>query len=71
MGFVGAISGVTTTFVFPFLFAAVILKDEMTGVSQRLHQAFGFFATGIAIVGVYASIHMMMRTYETKIPFEC
>ena len=71
MGFVGAVCGVTTTYVFPFFFAPIILKDEFTTFSKRCHYAFGGFSIIIAIIGVFASIQQMVHSYQTKLPFEC
>jgi len=71
MGFVGAMSGVTTTYVLPFIFAAVILQDEMSRLEQWLYRTFGVIAIGVGLLGVYASVQVMISTYDTKVAFEC
>ncbi|ETV96849.1 hypothetical protein H310_10134 [Aphanomyces invadans] len=71
LGFVGAISGVTTTYVFPFLLAPVILRDEMTRGHARVLHGVAVASTVVAIVGVISSVHRMANSYETKAPFSC
>ncbi|OQR98135.1 amino acid transporter, AAAP family [Achlya hypogyna] len=71
LGFVGAMSGVTTTFVFPFLLAPVILKDELSVMHTRALQAVACFSCIVAVVGVVCSVHRMSNSYETRSPFSC
>jgi len=71
LGFVGAMSGVTTTYVFPYIMAPVILKDEISPLKAKLCQAFALFSSLIAIIGVCSSIHRMANSYQTRSPFTC
>ncbi|KAF0713407.1 Aste57867_4344 [Aphanomyces stellatus] len=71
LGFVGAISGVTTTFVFPFLFAPVLLGNELTSLHARALQAVAILSSLVAVVGVTSSVHRMAHSYQTRAPFSC
>ncbi|RQM22924.1 hypothetical protein B5M09_004803 [Aphanomyces astaci] len=71
LGFVGALSGVTTTYVFPFLLAPVILRDDMTRGHARLLQGIAVASTLVAVVGVISSVHRMANSYQTRPPFSC
>ncbi|RHY61128.1 hypothetical protein DYB30_005353 [Aphanomyces astaci] len=71
LGFVGALSGVTTTYVFPFLLAPVILRDDMTRGHARLLQGIAVASTLVAVVGVISSVHRMANSYQTRSPFSC
>ncbi|OQS04355.1 amino acid transporter, AAAP family [Thraustotheca clavata] len=71
LGFIGAMSGVTTTFVIPFLLAPVLLKDELSQV--HIHVLYGIAITSciIAITGIVSSVHRMSSSYESRSPFSC
>ncbi|CAK4068038.1 unnamed protein product [Aphanomyces euteiches] len=71
LGFVGAISGVTTTFVFPYLLAPVILSDELSLWHARALRGVAAISSIVAIIGVISSIHRMANSYQTRSPFSC
>jgi hypothetical protein len=64
LGFVGAMSGVTTTFVFPFLLAPVILKDEILPLHAAFLRCIAGFSCVVAVIGVCSSINRMANSYQ-------
>ncbi|KDO32500.1 hypothetical protein SPRG_02977 [Saprolegnia parasitica CBS 223.65] len=71
LGFVGAMSGVTTTFVFPFLLAPVLLHDELSKRHRLALYAVAIGSTAIAVLGVVCAVQRMSSSYETRRPFSC
>ncbi|EQC41950.1 hypothetical protein SDRG_00800 [Saprolegnia diclina VS20] len=71
LGFVGAMSGVTTTFVFPFLLAPVLLYDELSKRHRIALYAVALGSSAIAVLGVVCAVQRMSNSYETRRPFSC